>query len=115
MNITPRAHQSSSQAGWTCARPPRAQSAAAYGRVRARDAHGPTLRGLTQPECIAYARWRHLEFIGVVRELSEFAGCVIWGGRTVEFNEHATGAGCTASVLAKGGQCLCTPAASSAQ
>ena len=68
------------------------------------------LRGLRLVECVAYARYRRLEFIGVGEERREFAGCVLWNGRTVEFNRprgfNGARAGC--NVGAKGGECLCT-------
>ena len=65
-------------------------------------------RGLTQAECLAYARKRLLSFIGIQREPNEFAGCVVWNERTVEYNEHPKGKGCM--VKRNGGACLCTPA-----
>ena len=68
---------------------------------------GERRRGLTQAECVAYARVRGLEFIGSQSERSEFAGCVTWNRRTVEFNDHSAGTGC--NVRSKGGECLCTP------
>ena len=67
---------------------------------------GVARRGLTHAECVAYARSRRLEFLGVQREPSEFAGCVAWNGRTVEFNADKKGSGC--NVAGKGGECLCT-------
>ena len=64
------------------------------------------LRGLSQAECVAYARWRKLEFIGVQVERTEFGGCVVWNGRTVEFNADKSGVGC--GLDGNGGACLCT-------
>jgi hypothetical protein len=66
----------------------------------------PARRGLTQAECIAYARHHRLEFIGAQSEKGEFAGCVVWNRRTVEFNDHSQGTGC--NIESKGGQCICT-------
>jgi hypothetical protein len=63
-------------------------------------------RGLKHTECIAYARRRGLEFIGVQSEASEFGGCVVWNGRSVEFNTAGLNVGC--NVRSKGGECLCT-------
>jgi len=68
---------------------------------------GVRLRGLTLTECTAYARHRSLEFIGVQHELAEFAGCVVWNGRTIEFNDHSRSVGC--NVRANHGVCLCVP------
>ena len=75
---------------------------------------GARLRGLTQSECVAYARHRSLGFIGAQSEANEFAGCVVWGGRTVEFNSGpAPGKSRRrrddCNVRSKGGECLCTP------
>ena len=64
------------------------------------------LRGLSQAECVAYARWRKLEFIGVQVERTEFGGCVVWNGRTVEYNADKSGVGC--GLDGNGGACLCT-------
>ena len=63
------------------------------------------LVGLSQPECVAYARLHSLEYLGTQREPTEFGGCVVWQRRTVEFNEFVGGVGC--NVRAKGGECIC--------
>ena len=68
---------------------------------------GPMRRGLTQAECIAYARLHTLDFLGTQHERTEFAGCVVWNGKNAEFNSHeAHHVGC--NIGAGGGACLCT-------
>ena len=66
-------------------------------------------RGLTQPECVAYARLHpQMAYLGSQTESGEFGGCVVWERRSIEFNGFRGGVGC--NVGAKGGVCLCTPA-----
>jgi len=66
------------------------------------------MRSLTHAECLAFARRKKMQFIGAHKEPSEFAGCVIWNGRDVEFNDvplMAHTAQC--KVAEHGGRCLC--------
>ena len=77
------------------------------GRCEQASGGGQALRGLSQAECVAYARLQRLDFLGVQSERSEFGGCVVWNARTVEFNDVSV-EGC--NVGKNSGECLCTPA-----
>ena len=70
---------------------------------------GTALRGLSQAECVAYARLHGRSFLGVQREPSEFPGCVRWRRADVEFNDVPTRDGRATCALGKQrGECLCT-------
>jgi len=64
------------------------------------------LRPMTRSECAHYARVNGLTHIGVSHDAKEYAGCALWEGAHVEFNEAGGAPSCN---LGNKGQCLCVP------
>eukprot|EP00966_Prymnesium_polylepis_P081910 1897132-Prymnesium_polylepis.1 len=66
------------------------------------------LRGLNIGECDRYAHERGAgrSYIGANYEGGEFAGCVLWEGKVVEFNS-AEERGLPCDLSTKRGACLC--------
>ena len=52
------------------------------------NAGGRELRPMSRNECSQYAKAIGKDFIGASSEDSEFAGCVLWGGQHIEYNQH---------------------------
>ena len=66
------------------------------------------LRAMTSSECEQHARAMGATFIGLSADMSEFAGCVLWSGKFLEYNKNPNGdVTCETVSKREAAKCLC--------